>query len=97
MSATCVWPLFDLLHLEVTLIVTLGQGPKIPISSKINFPDHFLQRHYEEVIGKFGLKLDALYSVNFRKVKDFDSLPLKAVIRAVSPKYLTGVQVRFLL
>ena len=71
MSATCVWPLFDLLHLEVTLIVTLGQGPKIPISSKINFLVHFLQKPYEEMIVKFGQKLVVLYSVNFRKVKDF--------------------------
>ena len=71
MSATCVWPLFDLFHLEVTLIVTLGQGPKIPISSKINFPVHFLRKPYEEMIGKFGQKLVALYSVDFRKVKDF--------------------------
>ena len=71
MSATCVWPLFDLFHLEVTLIVTLGQGPNIPISSKINFPVHFLRKPYEEMIGKFGQKLFALYSVDFRKVKDF--------------------------
>ena len=50
------------------------------------------------MIGKFGQKLFALYSVGFRKVrKTFDSLPLKAAMRDFGPKYLTDVQVRFVL